>query len=270
MLLETLFLLISIFLATLGSFTFWPVNGWIDIYRPLVLFIATYLGCMVLTWTIYEISTLYVKKDKVYDKPSRLSRFVFNTSLSYIKLHALIKLKIKGLNNVPKNERFLLVCNHRSNFDSMIISVVLRKQYLAFISKPSLFKIPIGGKHMRKLCYLSINRDDNLQSLQVMKKAEEYIENDSTSIGVFPEGTRQQDKVIGDFHEGVFNIAIKTKCPVVICSIKGTDNVHANFPLKRTPCELNFVETLRYEDYAELNAKQLSELARNKIIQSLC
>ena len=67
MLLETLFLLISIFLATLGSFTFWPVNGWIDIYRPLVLFIATYLGCMVLTWTIYEISTLYVKKDKVYE-----------------------------------------------------------------------------------------------------------------------------------------------------------------------------------------------------------
>lgn len=271
MILEFVFLVISLSLALISSFTFWPVTQWLDFYKPLLMFVSTYLGLVFVTFFgLYGLSLLLINKKKEYTKVSWLSRVIFNNALSYVDLHAHIRLKKVGLNKVPKNERFLLVCNHRSNFDSMILSVVLKKQKLAFITKPSLFKIPIGGRHMRKLLYLGIDRQDNLQSLAVMKKAEQYISDDLTSIGVFPEGTRQQDKVIGDFHEGVFNIAIQTKCPVVVCSLEGTDKIKSNFPIHRSHVTLNFVETLYYDDYCDMNAKQLSDHVRTSMIQSLC
>ena len=270
MLVEFLLLFLSLLFTMIGSMTFWRVHEPLDFYKPLVLFIGGYLISMIFTWTIFELTTLTIKKDKVYEKPNRFSRLVFNSALSYVDLHALIKLKVNGLYKVPKNERYLLVCNHRSNFDSMIVSKVLKRHYIAFIAKESLFKIPIGGKHMRRLCYLSIDRTDNLQSLAVMKKAEEYIENNATSIGVFPEGKRQQEKTIGDFHEGVFNIAIKSQCPIVICTLKGTQDIKTNFPFKRTAVTLDFIETLNYEDYGGFNAKQLSDIVQDKMIQNLC
>lgn len=270
MFIEFIFLVISLVLAFVSAFTFWPVQQWFDFYKPILMFAGTYLGLVAGSFLVLYLLSFLISKKKEYKKVSLLSRIIFNNALAYIDLHAHVKLKKYGMYNVPRNERFLLVCNHRSNFDSMILSVVLRKHKLAFITKPSLFKIPIGGRHMRKLLYLGINREDNLQSLSVMKKAEQYITDDITSVGVFPEGTRQQDNIIGPFHEGVFNIAIQTKCPIVVCTFKGTEKIKSNFPIKRTPVTLNFIETRYYEDYCEMNAKQLSESIRATMIQSLC
>lgn len=267
---EFLFLVISLTLALISAFTFWPVQEWFDFYKPILMFVGTYLGLVfVFFFGLYALSLLISKK-KEYTKVYKISKLIFDNALAYIDLHAHVKLKKIGFNKVPKNERFLLVCNHRSNFDSMILSVVLKKQNLAFITKPSLFKIPIGGRHMRRLLYLGIDRQDNLQSLEVMRKAESYINDNLTSIGVFPEGTRQQENVIGDFHEGVFNIAIQTKCPVVVCTFKGTENIKKSFPIKRVHVTLDFVETLYYDDYADMTAKQLSDHVRSSMIQSLC
>lgn len=269
MLFEFIFLLISIFVATLGSFTFWPVQQWLDFYKPILLFLGTYIGSVIVFFFLLYGLSFLINKEKEYKRVNRTSKIIFDNALSYVDFHAHIGVRKTGLNNIPKNENFLLVCNHRSNFDSMILSVVLKKYKLAFITKPSLFKIPIGGRHMRRLLYLGIDRQDNIQSLQVMRKAEEYIDNNITSIGVFPEGTRQQELVIGDFHEGVFNIAIQTKCPVVVCTLKGTDKIKSNFPMKRTRVTLKISETLYYDDYCNMTAKQLSDSVRSTMIQNL-
>ena len=162
-----------------------------------------------------------------------------------------------------------MIANHRSKFDPMILTSIYGHRDLAFITKPTNFKIPIGGHFMAGACYLSIDRYDKLKSLEVMKRASELISNDLTSVGVFPEGTRSETNEMGPFHEGVFSIAIKSKCPIVVTSFMGTENIKKNFPKRRTPITLKIIDVLYPEDYEGKIAVQLSERCYNLIHDSL-
>ena len=74
------------------------------------------------------------------------------------------------------------------------------------------------------------------------------------------QGSRQEpDVILAPFHNGTFNIAIKTGCPIVILTMRGTANIHKNFPFKRSKVEMKCVQVLYKEDYEGMNATQLSD-----------
>ena len=60
-------------------------------------------------------------------------------------------------------------------------------------------------------------------------------------------------------HNGVFNIATKTGCPIVIITMRDTLKIHKNFPFKRTRVEMRCVQVLYKEDYASMNSAELSD-----------
>ena len=136
---------------------------------------------------------------------------------------------------------------------------------LAFVAKKSNFKIPLAYWHLHKVLYLPIDRNDLMQSLQVMKLCSERIANNVTSYAIFPEGTRSKTGELGPFHEGVFNVAIKAHCPIVICTIKGTDKVKKRWP-RITKTQIDVVATLPPEDFEGKTAKAVSDQVR-EIIQ---
>ncbi len=248
-------------LAITGSLTFWKVTEWYHFYIPLLLAIAGYLAGIAISWIIIDLAGRVFSKKKFYKKPSKWARWWLIQGIWYINHHALIKLDLRGkrkINSLGK-QRFVLVCNHRSKFDSMLLTEKFGKKDIAFITKQSNVKIPLGGRLMCGCSYLPVNRDDKLQSLEQFRKAESLIANDASSIGVFPEGTRQQAKTIGDFHEGVFNIAIHTKAPIVVVTTKGTDNIHKRFP-RFTKVRMDIVCVLKYEDYQDMPAKAVSDM----------
>ena len=87
----------------------------------------------------------------------------------------------------------------------------------------------------------------------------EGIQNNATSIAVFPEGTRQNEDKLGEFHEGVFNIAIHSKAPIVVTAIKGTADVHKRWPFRFTKVRYDIIEVIPYEEYEDMPAKALSD-----------
>ena len=268
MFIETLIILIDIAFTVLVTY-FIPTGHNYHYWAPLLLLIAGYLLAVGVMWIVLSIISIPYSKNKEYSKPSKWAQFWLTEALAYIDNHAGVKMKIVGDVAFPK-ERYLLVCNHRSKFDPMIISRLYGKRdNLAFISKPTNFKIPLGGRFMKACCYLSIDRYDKLKSLEVMNKASELISSGKASIGVFPEGTRSETSDLGQFHEGVFSIAKKTKCPIIITSIKGTENIHKNFPKKKTKVELETLKILYPEDYDSMIAKEISDYARDLMYQSL-
>ena len=169
---------------------------------------------------------------------------------------------------MPK-ERCLIIANHRSKFDPMILTQIYGHKDLAFISKPTNFKIPIGHYFMIRVCYLSIDRYDKLQSLQVMKDAAELIASGASNVGVFPEGTRSEDNLLGPFHEGVFTIATRSKCPIVVTSFMGTEKIHSNFPKRRTKVTLQMLKVLYPEDYEGMTPKAISDQCYELVKNSL-
>ena len=259
--------LYSFSLSIVGSLTFWPVKHGYDFYIPIVLFIAGFIGSIAILWIVIDIiGRITVRRKKQYTRVYKLNRWILNNGMAYIRRLALITCKVTGKEKIPHGTRYLLVCNHLSNFDNFLISEKLSMHdNLAFVAKKSNFKIPLATFHLHKNLYLAIDRNDLLQSLQTMKTAADFISQGITSYAIFPEGTRSKTGELGPFHEGVFNVAIKAKCPIVICTIRGTNQVKKRWP-RLTKTQINVVQVMGVDEYDGLTAKALSDKVR-EIIQ---
>lgn len=268
MIVEIFQILCGVALATTGSLTFWPVHNWWDFYIPIVLAIAGYIAGLALTCLNYTFFSLVINKKKEYNKVSKWARFWFTQGLWYINTHAGARCKVKGAEKLPKGQRFVAIVNHRSKFDSMLISQIFYKYDIAFITKKSNTKIPWGGRLMNGLCYMPIDRDNLLQSLSQFKRGAELIKAGACSVGVFPEGTRQHDAVIGEFHEGAFNIAIKSGAPIVVITTHGTHNISKRFP-RITKCSIEIVGVIPHEEICDKPARAVSDMVHQLMYDNL-
>ena len=257
-------------LSISSAFTFWPVTAWYDFYRPLVMLIAGYFAGIAICWIFIDISgRIICSKKKNYEKPSKFARFLLTNGMGYIDFHANVRLKKIGLDKIP-NEPFLMVGNHKSKFDPMIAAAVFHNRHIAFITKADNMKIPLASRLMWRNCYMPVDRSDKLQSLEQFKKAAELIGSGASSVGVYPEGSRQEPNVIlAEFHNGVFNIATKTGCPIVILTMTGTSDIHKNFPFKRSKVTMKCVQVLYEEDYKGMNSAELSNYVHDIMYKDL-
>ena len=269
MVLEAIILLVSVSFSVLITLFCIPVGVGYHYFVPILLLVAGYVIGLAFIWLLLYLFSLPIKQDMQRQKPSKWAGFWLREGISYVNNHARIKLKIESHVSMPQNERFLIIANHRSKFDPMILTQKFGHKDLAFISKPTNFKIPIGHRFMLGACYLPIDRYDKMQSLQIMKKAAVLISSGESNVGVFPEGTRSEDNQLGPFHEGVFNIAMWSKAPIVVTSFMGTEKIHKNFPLHRTKVTLQILEVLYPSDYEGMTPKALSdhcyEVMRNSL-----
>lgn len=259
------FILGALALSVSGSLTFWPVTKGLDFYIPIVLFIAGFFLTFILFVLISVTICLFLPSKQSHNKPNQFAKFWFTQALGFINIFLFqINAKVNGKKRLPKHERFLLVANHRGNFDPMVLIHKLGYLDLAFILKRWTFNIPFAKNFMNALCYLPIDRDDMQQSLSVIKKGEEYLSNKVTSIATFPEGTRHLDCKLGDFHEGVFNVAIKGHAPIVVATITGTEKLR-KFSLKIKKVRIDILEKIPYEEIENKTAKEVAELVREII-----
>ena len=269
MLVEALVISLDIVFTVLISLFCIPRGHGYLYWSPFLLLIAGYIASLIFVWMMMSLFCQIYSKKKTYTKPSRLANFLLRHCVGYVNNHARAKVKIIQNEPWPK-ERFLLVCNHLSRFDPMIVIHRFGKLGLAFITKPSNFKIPIGGHFMKAGCYMAIDREDKLKSLEVMKEASRLIEEDLASVGVYPEGTRREiTDHVGEFHEGVFAIAMKANAPIVVTSILGSENIAKNFPWKRTKVRFEIIKVIYPSEYQGKTTKAVSDYARQLMKESI-
>lgn len=209
-------------------------------------FLFTLLGLVGLFFAyilLIIISAAFVKKHE-YEKNSRYYRFLLHSS-TFIGMRMIrIKEHVSGIEKIPEDSRFLLVCNHRSKFDPIITWDILRKRDIAFISKPENFSVPVYGNLIRKCCFMGINREDPREALATLKKAADLMIKDEVSVGVYPEGTRNYGEELLPFHNGVFKAAQIANVPIVVAAMRGTDDIRKNAPWKRSHVYFDVIEVL--------------------------
>ena len=82
-----------------------------------------------------------------------------------------IHVHVSGMEKIPKDTKVLFVSNHRSIFDPIITWYALKKWKIAFVSKPSNFKIPFFGRIIRKCCFMPIDRENPRNAIVTINKA---------------------------------------------------------------------------------------------------
>ena len=152
------------------------------------LVLAGAAGYVVLSVIIGFLSGLFTGHKKEYKKDSKFYRFVLYSMTGLVLFLGRIKVVKKGV-DLPEG-RFLIVGNHRSNFDPIVTWYKFRKKNIAYISKPQNLKVPFYGAIVRRCCFLPIDRQSARNAVTTIEKAAELLKNDAVSIGVYPEGTR--------------------------------------------------------------------------------
>ena len=160
-----------------------------------------------------------------------------------------IHIRTKGLEKIPQKGRFMLVCNHTSNADPVILLRCFRGHQLAFISKQENRDMFIVGGYMHKLLCQLINRENDREALKTILKCIDILKEDKASVGVFPEGWCSLDFKLHPFRPGVFKIAQKANVPIVVCTVRNTQTVFGNMKkLKPSFVELHLVDVIPAEE----------------------
>lgn len=199
------------------------------ILRLVLDILYTFLGLVGL-WAVVSIIYSFTVTEKVYKKSSWLARIIAVVTTWGSMFFTRSKVTVLGKEKIPTDTRFVYVANHVSRFDPMVVMYKLARSRVAFISKPSNFKIPFFGKIIRKLCFLEINREDPREAMGTLKDAADILKFQEASIGFYPEGTRSKDGKLGPFHNFMFRIPVMAQVPVVVAVTTGTDEVAKRFP----------------------------------------
>lgn len=171
-----------------------------------------------------------------------------------------IGVKTKGLEKVPAEGRFMLVCNHVNDFDPAPILYALPHRQLAFIAKQEVRDMFLVGPILHKLQGQFINRENDREALKTIIKCIQIIKEDKGSIAVFPEGGIHADRKFHRFRPGVFKIAQKAKVPIVVCTLKNTRWMIDNLlHLKRTDTEFSVLTVIYPEEFENVTTPELAD-----------
>lgn len=260
----TFSLIISILIYYFSSaYTLWYLFFVPFISIPLVFVILFVIMLVVL----FFISLSFNVK-KPLKKPSRIALFFVNNINYLLCIFSRTKIKIINKDDMPL-EDVIIIANHVSNFDPMVIMKEYHYKKIYCVSKLENFSIPICGPFIYKAGFIPLERDNLKQEMKAIKMAVSYLDNNYGSIYICPEGTRSKDGHLLPFHPGSFKLALWSKKPIVVISVKNTNMIHKNFPFKRTNVTLNVLKVIPYEEYMNKTALELSEYTFNLIKNDL-
>ena len=239
-------------------------------YRMIVVYVLLgIIGIVALWFLLLFVSGLFIDPSKEYDTNNRYYRFLLNFSTAVAMRVCRLRIKTTGMDKVPQGRRFLLVSNHRSNFDPLITWHVFAKYDLAFISKASNFKIPFFGRIILKCCFMPIDRKDSEKANVTKERAARLLRNDAVSVAVYPEGTRSKTGVTLPFHNGIFNIAKEGGVPIVVMTLRGTADVKNRYPWHHTDIYLDVLDVIPAEEVAAKTPHELGEKVRAEMLKVL-
>ena len=131
------------------------------------------------------------------------------------------RLSIKVQPNVRRLRSTIVVCNHLSYLDPLLLTAIFKNQKT--IVKSTFFKVPIFGWILKASGY-SPSSGGSADSIPVLDRIEnmgDYLSSGGI-LFIFPEGTRSRDGKIGRFHTGAFKIANRFGFPLSVLAIRNT------------------------------------------------
>ena len=202
-----------------------------------------------------------VDQTKPQEEDDKFYRIVADLVIGAALPFLRIRIKKSGLEKVPAEGRFLLVCNHCNNADPIILLHVLRKFQMAFISKRENSTMFVIGPMMHKLQCQLINRENDREALKTILKCIQILKEDKASIAVFPEGgILSEDGKLHHFRPGVFKIAQKANVPIVVCTLHNTkDVVHNILHLKPSSVQMKVLEVIPAEELKGVTTVDISK-----------
>jgi 1-acyl-sn-glycerol-3-phosphate acyltransferase len=136
----------------------------------------------------------------------------------------LYRIRVEGLENVPKKGGAIIAANHLSFLDSFFIPLVIKRRKMTYLAKADYFKSWKTSWFFKSVGQISCEREGGSKSQQSLEIALDVLK-DGHLLGIYPEGTRSPDGYLYRGRTGVARLALASGAPVVPCGLVGTEDV---------------------------------------------
>ena len=174
----------------------------------------------VLLWLISTLTAVIVSVD------TKEKEHIFNTIERFFSRIAFrllgMQIEIQGIENIPENEPVVFVSNHQSMMDIKLLIACIPVNF-SFISKDTVFHVPILGAYMTASGHIPIQRSEDRKAYATLLTAIHELTAKKKSLVIFPEGTRSEDGQLGAFKRGISLIILKSGRMVVPMAIDGSN-----------------------------------------------
>ena len=246
-----LFMLLSLVLSAVVSLVIGAFESYRWLWAMPSLAVAFFVAMLACLYGYLDLMSRRVDKSAEQDGDDPKYRKLVETLVASLLPFVSLNVKSKGLEKVPNEGRFLLVCNHTCDLDPAPILYALPGRQLAFIAKKEVRDFYLIGAFLHKIQGQFINRENDREALRTIIKCIQIIKEDKGSVAVFPEGRIYDDRKFHRFRPGVFKIAYKTKVPVVVCTLKNNRDMLKNLlQCKGTDVEFSVLEVIEPAEYA--------------------
>ena len=148
--------------------------------------------------------------------PEFLMRF-----LAWLLVHSVYRVRVEGLDNVPEQGPCVIVCNHVSYVDAVVIAACVRRP-VRFVMDHRIFRVPVLSFLFRTMRTIPIapGREDAALKAKAFDDVKRALEAGEI-IGIFPEGRLTDSGELNVFRPGVQQIVTATPVPVVPMALRG-------------------------------------------------
>ncbi len=147
---------------------------------------------------------------------NRLWRFL--QAMAHVVFGVWLRFRAVGLENIPTEGPGLIVANHLSFLDPLLVGLPLKRP-VSFVARENLFRIPIIGWILWNTYVMPINRE--AAGTAVIRQTIERL-NAGFLCGIFPEGTRGRGGQVGKFKPGFIALIRRSAVPIYPAALAGT------------------------------------------------
>ncbi|HWM43756.1 MAG TPA: MFS transporter [Burkholderiales bacterium] len=148
--------------------------------------------------------------------PEFLMRF-----LVWLLVHSVYRLRKVGTERIPDEGAAVVVCNHVSYVDALVISAGCRRP-IRWVMHHEIFKIPVLSFVFRTAKAIPIApAHENAAMLEQAYDAIARELADGQLVGIFPEGKLTSDGEMNEFRSGIVKILERNPVPVIPMALSG-------------------------------------------------
>jgi 1-acyl-sn-glycerol-3-phosphate acyltransferase len=136
-----------------------------------------------------------------------------------------VSVRTRRLAELDPNAPYVIMSNHRSQFDILAVVVGLAEHQLRWVAKKELTRVPVFGWALKHTGHIVIDRSNPQQAIASLRAARSKIER-GISVVLFPEGTRSEaGQSLLPLKKGGFMLALETGFPIVPVVVRGSREI---------------------------------------------
>lgn len=146
--------------------------------------------------------------------------FIFR-AITWLLVNTLYRIKNANLNVIPKHGACVLVCNHVSFIDPLILAGYCKRN-VRFVMDHRIFNTPVMGSFFKMANAIPIAPAH--EDKELMEKAFDLISaelENGKAVCIFPEGKLTSDGQLNEFKQGIEKIIQRNPVPVIPLALKG-------------------------------------------------